>query len=187
MADRDKDGGQSGLEGKSDGVSQPGFAGGYGRDFGGGRNQGFDGSHGEGYGGSLDATDYREGFRQTERSYFDARGDEASGPHRGRGPRGWSPSDDRIREEVSDALMEDRLLDARGIEVEVADGAVTLRGEVGGHSDPQLAERIARGVAGVKDVTTELSVSDRANPKLEDPNRRDREDRSPLGYPILPT
>ena len=36
------------------------------------------------------------------------------GPHAGRGPIGWTRTDARLAEAVSEALSEDRLLDARG-------------------------------------------------------------------------
>jgi hypothetical protein len=155
---------------------------GYGRDFGEGRGQGFDGGHGEGYGGSVGPTDYREGFGGEaygggmqaadyersfggrgedfggdDRGWIDQRADQASqGPHRGRGPRGWSRRDERIREEVCERLLQDRLLDARGVEVQVQDGVVTLAGEVPGGSDAAHAEMLARQAPGVVEVRCNL-------------------------------
>ena len=38
--------------------------------------------------------------------------------HAGKGPRGWTLRDDRLIEEVSDRLLEDRLLDARHVEID---------------------------------------------------------------------
>ena len=132
---------------------------GYGRSFGaGGRAQGFDGSHGEGYGGSSAPG---AGF-----GWADARADEAgrsaspldprTGPHAGRGPRGWTRSDERIREGVCERLIEDPLIDARGVEVTVADGVVTLAGDVPGPSDVPHAEMLARQAPGVREVRNEL-------------------------------
>lgn len=74
------------------------------------------------------------------------------GLHAGKGPKGWTRSDARLCEEVSDRLMQDRLLDARGVEVAADDGAVTLTGEVPGASDVAHAEMLARETPGVSSV-----------------------------------
>lgn len=181
--DNRQEGGQATRETGGGGrVRSPGYGRGYGRDFGGaGRNQGFDGSWGQGYGGSVGPSDYREGFGgeaygggmaaddyarsfggrgedfgADDRNWIDRRAERNSGPNAGKGPKGWSRSDQRVREEVCERLTEDRLLDARGVEVSVADGVVTLRGEVPGSSDAAHAEMLARGAPGVRDVVTEL-------------------------------
>ena len=93
-----------------------------------------------------------------------------SGRHRGVGPRGWSRQDDRVREEVCERLLQDRLLDARGISVTVQDGVVTLTGEVPGASDAAHAEMLARHAPGVTDVRTELRYQPgpRAVDRIED-------------------
>lgn len=78
------------------------------------------------------------------------------GPQAGKGPKGWTRSDARLCEEVSDRLMEDRLLDARGIEVAADGGVVTLSGEVPGASDVAHAEMVARETTGVVEVRNEL-------------------------------
>lgn len=172
MADRDTtphDGGQAGFQGGElgGGVRKPGYGRGYGRDFGaGGLNQGFDGSWGQGYGGSRSPSDYREDFGSEDRTWMDQRADERSGPHAGRGPRGWSRTDARIREAVSEALMEDPLLDAREIEVQMEGGAVILTGEVPGASDVHRAEQLVRRCGGVGEVRNELEVHGRARREL---------------------
>jgi osmotically-inducible protein OsmY len=76
----------------------------------------------------------------------------------GKGPRGWTLRDERLIEEVSDRLMEDRLLDARHIEVSASAGVVTLAGDVPGASDVAHAEMLVRGTAGVLDVVNRLRV-----------------------------
>lgn len=80
------------------------------------------------------------------------------GAHIGKGPLGWTPSDDRLREEVSYRLMEDRILDAREVEVSVDGGVVTLAGEVPGASDMAHAEMLARETPGVMQVVNRLSL-----------------------------
>jgi len=78
--------------------------------------------------------------------------------HRGRGPRGYTRSDDRIREDVSDWLMEDRYVDASEIDVTVVGGEVTLAGMVDSREMKRRAEDIAASALGVKDVHNSLRV-----------------------------
>jgi osmotically-inducible protein OsmY len=98
-----------------------------------------------------------------------------AGPHAGKGPRAWTRSDLQLREEVSDRLMEDRLLDARGVEVSVDAGTVTLAGQVPGASDVAHAEMVVRGTPGVGEVINRLRVrpGPRAVEKLGAPNPYD--------------
>ena len=88
----------------------------------------------------------------------------ALGPHAGKGPKGWTRSDARIREAVCEALTDDRLLDARGIGVEVEDGVVTLTGDAPGASDATLAEIIASRTPGVAEVRVQIKAGDRPRP-----------------------
>jgi osmotically-inducible protein OsmY len=82
--------------------------------------------------------------------------------YRGRGPRGYTRSDTRIHEEVSDRLMEDRYVDASEIDVSVAGGEVTLAGMVASREMKRRAENIAASVLGVKDVHNSLRVRNAA-------------------------
>ncbi|OAP36524.1 hypothetical protein AU381_18665 [Sinorhizobium glycinis] len=81
--------------------------------------------------------------------------DEA-GRFRGKGPRGYKRSDDRIAEDVNDRLTEDPWLDASGIEVSVSNGEVTLGGFVSSRLDKRRAEDCADGVPGVSHVQNNL-------------------------------
>ena len=80
------------------------------------------------------------------------------GRYRGIGPKGYVRSDDRIREAVSDELMDDSWLDASQIEVAVQDGEVTLSGTVEDRDAKRLAEDIAEHASGVKHVQNNLRV-----------------------------
>lgn len=91
------------------------------------------------------------------RQFDDARQD----VHRGRGPKGYTRSDDRIREDVNDRLTDDHLLDASEVEVRVSSGEVTLTGHVAHRDDKRRAEDIADRVAGVKHVQNNLRVQER--------------------------
>jgi osmotically-inducible protein OsmY len=81
-----------------------------------------------------------------------------SGQFAGRGPKGYQRSDDRIREDVSDQLTEHAHIDASEIEVDVSGGVVTLTGSVDDRWAKRLAEDIAEGVPGVRDVMNQLRV-----------------------------
>ena len=80
---------------------------------------------------------------------------------RGRGPKNWRRSDERILEVVSELLTDHDGVDATDIEVKVQDGEVTLEGTVGSRWQKRLAEDIAASCGGVHDVHNRLRVADR--------------------------
>ena len=84
--------------------------------------------------------------------------DREAGQHRGRGPRNYTRSEDRIRDDINDELTESREIDASEIEVEVAGGDVTLAGKVNTRYEKRLAEDLAEGVSGVKNVENRIRV-----------------------------
>ena len=94
------------------------------------------------------------GDEDAERRY---RVDEQRARHRGKGPKSYRRSDERIREDVNDQLSEG-YLDASEIEVTVVDGVVTLSGTVNSRSDKRRAEDLADDVRGVKNVENRLRV-----------------------------
>jgi osmotically-inducible protein OsmY len=81
--------------------------------------------------------------------------------HRGRGPKNYARSDERIREDVSDRLTDDPLVDASEIEVSVQGQEVTLSGTVSSRNEKRLAEECVESVSGVKNVQNNLRVRDR--------------------------
>lgn len=93
------------------------------------------------------------------RRRHDAReGDEGGQHHRGRGPRNYQRSDERIREDVNDRLTDDPHVDASHIEVSVKDREVTLAGTVRNRFEKRHAEDIAEAVSGVTHVQNNLRV-----------------------------
>jgi osmotically-inducible protein OsmY len=78
--------------------------------------------------------------------------------HRGRGPKNYTRSDERIREDVNDRLTDDPFLDASGVEVQVTTCEVTLTGTVDSREDKRRAEDIAEQVSGVRHVQNNLRV-----------------------------
>lgn len=88
--------------------------------------------------------------------------------HRGRGPKNYARSDDRIREDVNDRLTEDVWVDASEIEVSVTDGEVTLAGTVDDRRTKRRAEDCADAVSGVKHVQNNLRyTSGVVSPKID--------------------
>jgi len=74
----------------------------------------------------------------------------------GVGSRGYKRPDGRIEEEVVQRLEEADWVDATDVEVEVADGVVTLAGEVETREERRAAADVAAEVAGVVDVINRL-------------------------------
>ncbi|WP_369060612.1 BON domain-containing protein [Caulobacter sp. 73W] len=83
----------------------------------------------------------------------------ARGEHRGRGPKGYRRSDDRIREDVNDRLTDDAWLDASNIDVSVSDAEVTLTGTVRDRDGKRRAENLAESISGVTNVQNNLRVN----------------------------
>lgn len=79
--------------------------------------------------------------------------------YRGRGPKNYQRSDERIHEEVCERLAMDHDVDASEIEVAVQGGVVTLSGSVHERRAKRLAEDIADSVTGVNDVQNNLRVT----------------------------
>lgn len=115
--------------------------------------------------------------RQNERGWWDKTSDEVAawfgdeeaerrremdrrydGGYRGKGPKGYTRSDDRIEEDVSDRLEDHSYLDASDIEIEVNDGNVVLSGTVESRYAKRLAEDLAEDCSGVKNVENRIRV-----------------------------
>ncbi len=104
------------------------------------------GYRGSGYlGGSYGEPDYA--FRSRRPSF------------RGRGPKNYQRSDERIREDVCEGLTRDERVDASDIEVDVKDAVVMLSGSVEDRVSKRRAEDVVESVSGVKDVQNQIRVS----------------------------
>jgi hypothetical protein len=78
--------------------------------------------------------------------------------HVGKGPKGYTRSDERIREDVCDALTIDPLIDASEVEVSVNGGKVLLQGQVEDRQAKRRTEDISLAVRGVVDVENDLKL-----------------------------
>jgi len=111
---------------------------------------------GAGLGGYIQGA-YGSGQRQfSQGSSYESR--LRSGGFRGKGPKGYQRSDERIAEEVNQALADDDDLDASDIEVSVSSGEVTLTGTVSNRQAKRWAEDLVEGISGVVEVQNHLRV-----------------------------
>jgi osmotically-inducible protein OsmY len=95
--------------------------------------------------------------RDDERLYRGGeRGGMFGGMHRGRGPRNFQRSDERLTDEIHQVLTFHPDIDASDIEVLVDKGIVTLRGKVEDRRSKRLAEDLCEDVYGVREVRNEL-------------------------------
>jgi hypothetical protein len=78
---------------------------------------------------------------------------------RGRGPKDYKRSDDRIREEVCDRLTDDPNVDAAEVNIKVEGGEVTLTGTVPTREQKWRAESCIERITGVRDVINQLRVN----------------------------
>ncbi|HEY3429342.1 MAG TPA: BON domain-containing protein [Cyclobacteriaceae bacterium] len=86
---------------------------------------------------------------------------------RGKGPKGYQRSDERIQEDVNDRLSDDDQLDASEIEVKVENGEVTLSGSVSERDAKRRAEDLVESVSGVKNVENRIRIGDKSPSKDE--------------------
>jgi osmotically-inducible protein OsmY len=134
--------------------SGQGYIGAYGSDLGYGRSSHY-GSTNQRSGDS-----YSQGANYgTGRESAYGRGyDDLSQNHRGRGPKNYTRSDDRIKEDLSERLSDDPYIDAGDINIDVKNGVVTLSGSVDERYLKHRVEDIADNCGGVKDVENKLTV-----------------------------
>src|SRR3954469_9207735 len=78
---------------------------------------------------------------------------------RGLGPRDYRRSDERIRADVCEALTDDPAVDARQVEVKVADEVIPVPGDVPSRVEKRPAEDEALRCRGVHDVLNALLVA----------------------------
>jgi osmotically-inducible protein OsmY len=158
-------------QGDGNGYREQGYRGGY-RSGNGGRGSSRYGDYSGyggygGYGSEIDISTGRgnTGYSATAQGSYGGReygGSQDQGQDQGRfrgiGPKGYSRSDERLKEDISDRLMDDPEIDASQIEIEVDDGEVTLSGTVESRNIKFEVERMADTISGVKDVHNQLRV-----------------------------
>jgi osmotically-inducible protein OsmY len=116
--------------------------------------------------------------QRDDRSWWDKAGDEVlswlgddyaerrrrnDATHRGKGPKNYKRSDERIREDINDRLTDEWNIDASDIEVTVTDGEVILAGFVADRFQKRRAADIAEDVLGVANVENRIKVNSTAS------------------------
>jgi len=77
--------------------------------------------------------------------------------HRGKGPKGYRPSDERLRERLCELLTDDPRIDATHIDVRVHNGEITLTGSVDSRRTKFLVEELVANTCDTE-VSNRLSV-----------------------------
>jgi osmotically-inducible protein OsmY len=96
--------------------------------------------------------------QQRSRSGFGREGYGESGTHRGKGPKGYTRSDERLKEVICEKLTEDPMIDASEINIEVTGQTVKLTGSVDDRSTKYEVEELVERCGGVKDIDNQLRV-----------------------------
>jgi hypothetical protein len=111
------------------------------------------GNYGRGgyYGNTYDQEAYNQDIKRSQENIKDN--------FRGKGPRSYQRSDNRIFEDVNDRLSDDPYIDATDIEVTVNNGTVMLKGTIESIDLKWRAEDIAETVSGVKNVENLLRTN----------------------------
>jgi osmotically-inducible protein OsmY len=100
------------------------------------------------YGSSQRATRYGSGRE----------GSSAFGSHYGKGPKGYTRSDERLKEVICEKLTDDPMIDASEINIEVTSQVVKLTGTVDDRSTKYEVEELIERCGGVKDIDNQLRV-----------------------------
>lgn len=81
--------------------------------------------------------------------------------YRGKGPKGYARSDDRLKELICERLTEDHGIDASDITVDVTGQSVKLTGSIDNRRAKYEVEELIERVGGVKDIDNQLKVQPR--------------------------
>lgn len=95
--------------------------------------------------------------------------------NKGRGPKGYTRSDERITESINDQLADDIYLDASDIEVQVISGEVILSGTVESRQNKRYAEDLVESISGVKNVENRLRL--KSNEEGSNSNKANEENK----------
>jgi hypothetical protein len=125
---------------------------------------GYYGDGGASYGGGFDQRSRSRGYgsfsedtmRSSGRSSWGARGSEQ--PRYRTGPKGYTRSDERLREDISERLMMADSIDSSEVTVTVKDCLVTLEGTVPNRYMKHSIEDLVDSAPGVQDIDNRIRV-----------------------------
>ena len=102
--------------------------------------------------------------------------------NRGKAPRGYKRSDQRIMDDIFDVVSSDFMLDSSDVEINVSNGVVTLSGYVLDRRDKRRIEDVVESIPGVIDVENRIRVNTErgipTNLSREDQGNKDTQLRS---------
>jgi osmotically-inducible protein OsmY len=104
---------------------------------------------------------FRNEFGSSQGSHYGSSGRQGYseyGSHRGKGPKGYTRSDDRLKEIICEKLTDDPTIDATEINVEVTSQIVKLTGTVDDRFTKYDVEELIERCGGVKDIDNQLRV-----------------------------
>ncbi|HKZ73448.1 MAG TPA: BON domain-containing protein [Steroidobacteraceae bacterium] len=84
-----------------------------------------------------------------------------------RGPKGYTRSDERIKEDISERLWRSEYIDSSEVTIAVKDGAVTLAGTVPERWMRHEIENIADSCMGVQDIENDIRVERRTTEETD--------------------
>ena len=105
----------------------------------------------------------REAHNQYNREHFPQGANAPRGPHRGKGPKNFVRSDERLTELVNELLMDHGEIDATHVNVETKNGEVTVTGTVEDRWQRREIEDLIEGMSGVKDVHIAIKIASRTS------------------------
>lgn len=99
-----------------------------------------------------------QGFGQSYSHSFGQSQQPGSMGHRGKGPKGYQRSDERLKEVICERLTDDDSIDASNFSITVKNGEVTLEGTVRDRQARHLAEDLVESCGGIKEIHNNLRV-----------------------------
>ena len=82
-----------------------------------------------------------------------------AGPHRGKGPKNFTRSDERVKEHVNELLMEHDEIDATHVQVDVKNGEVSVTGTVEDRQQRRAIEDLIEGMPGIQNVHIAIKIA----------------------------
>jgi osmotically-inducible protein OsmY len=93
--------------------------------------------------------------------------DKIEGPYRGKGPKGYVRSDEKLTEEINDCLFRDSHIDASDIEVRVHNGEAVITGSVDDKMIKRRVEDVVEMIPGITNVENKLRIHKREENHIE--------------------
>lgn len=127
---------------------------------------GYYGDGGSGYGGGFDQRSRTRYPGSLDHDPMEWRGESREGrrepPRYRTGPKGYTRSDDRLREDISERLMMADSVDSSDVTVSVKDAKVTLEGRVPDRRMKHAIEDLVDNCPGVQDIDNRIRVGRQA-------------------------